>query len=90
MRPAGQAEVDRAKADGRWDAAYDSPKDMQVPQDFIDALEAYPEAKAFYQTLTRSYTYAIAFRLHTAKKPETRARRFEMLLTMMRDGKKPV
>jgi uncharacterized protein YdeI (YjbR/CyaY-like superfamily) len=88
MHPAGLAEVERAKADGRWDAAYDSPKDMQVPQDFLDALEKYPEAKAFYGTLKRTNTYAIAFRLNTAKRPETRARRFEQLLTMLREGKK--
>lgn len=88
MHPAGLAEVERAKADGRWDAAYDSPKDMIVPQDFLDALEQYPEAKAHFATLNRTNTYAIAFRLHTAKRPETRARRFEQLLTMLREGKK--
>jgi uncharacterized protein YdeI (YjbR/CyaY-like superfamily) len=88
MHPAGLAEVERAKADGRWEAAYESSKDMQVPQDFLDELEKYPEAKAFYASLNRANTYAIAFRLTTAKKPETRARRFEQLIAMMREGKK--
>jgi uncharacterized protein YdeI (YjbR/CyaY-like superfamily) len=88
MHPAGLAEVEKAKADGRWEAAYDSPKDMQVPQDFLDALEQYPEAKEFFATLNRSNTYAIAFKLNTAKKPETRARRFEQLLSMLREGRK--
>lgn len=88
MHPAGLAEVERAKADGRWDAAYDSPKNVVVPQDFLDALERYPAAKAHFATLNRTNTYAIAFRLQTAKKPETRARRFEQLLTMLREGKK--
>lgn len=88
MHPAGLAEVEKAKADGRWEAAYDSPKNMQVPQDFLDALEQYPEAKEFYASLNRTNTYAIAFKLSTAKKPETRARRFEQLLGMLREGRK--
>jgi uncharacterized protein YdeI (YjbR/CyaY-like superfamily) len=88
MHPAGLAEVEKAKADGRWAAAYDSPKDMQVPQDFLDTLEQYPEAKAHFATLNRANTYAIAFRLNTAKKPETRAQRFEQLVSMLREGRK--
>lgn len=88
MHPAGLAEVEKAKANGRWEAAYDSSKDMQVPQDFLDALEQYPEAKAFFATLNRANTYAIAFKLNTARKPETRSRRFEQLLGMLREGRK--
>jgi len=88
MHPAGMAEVEKAKANGSWENAYDSSKDMQVPQDFVDALEQYPDAKAFFATLNRSNTYAIAFKLNTAKKPETRARRFEQLVRMMREGRK--
>lgn len=86
MQPAGQAEVDRAKADGRWDAAYDSPKDMKMPQDFLDALELLPTAKATFETLKKTSTYAIAFSLHTAKRPETRERRKQKFLDMLNQG----
>ena len=88
MTPAGQAEIDRAKADGRWDAAYDSPVHMKVPDDFIEALKKFPKAEAFYNSLNRTNTYAMAFQLNTAKKPETRERRFNKLLEMMKEGKK--
>jgi len=88
MRPAGLAQIEAAKTDGRWEAAYDSPKNMTVPEDFVAAIEQYPEAAAIYKTLSKTNLYAIAFRLRTAKKPETRQRRFEVLLAMLRDGKK--
>lgn len=88
MKPAGLAHVKAAKSDGRWDQAYDSPKDMQVPADFLQALSKYPKAKRFYDTLNRTNTYAIAFRLNTAKKPETRERRFESMLQMLKRGEK--
>lgn len=88
MRPAGLAQIEAAKTDGRWEAAYDSPKNMTVPEDFVAAVEQYPEAAAIYKTLSKTNLYAIAFRLRTAKKPETRQRRFEVLLAMLRDGKK--
>lgn len=68
MHPAGQAEVERAKADGRWDLAYDSPKNMQEPDDFMTELANYPEALAFYKTLNKTNKFAITFRLQTAKK----------------------
>jgi uncharacterized protein YdeI (YjbR/CyaY-like superfamily) len=61
---------------------------MQVLQDFLDTLEQYPEAKEFFATLNRSNTYAMAFKLNTAKKPETRARRFEQVMAMLREKRK--
>ncbi len=88
MQPTGLAEVTRAKADGRWEAAYDSPKDMKMPQDFLDALEELPAAKAHFSALNKTNRYAIAFSLHTAKKPETRERRMQKLLAMLAEGKK--
>lgn len=88
MKAAGLAHVKAAKSDGRWDQAYDSPKDMKVPADFLRALSKHPKAKKFYQTLNRTNTYAIAFRLQTAKKPETRERRFESMLQMLKREEK--
>ncbi len=83
MRPSGMAEIEAAQQDGRWDAAYDSPKNMVVPEDFLQALRANEEASAFFDTLSRSNVYAIAWRLATAQKPETRQRRFDALLAML-------
>jgi uncharacterized protein YdeI (YjbR/CyaY-like superfamily) len=83
MRPAGLREVEAAKADGRWDQAYDSPKSMEVPPDFLKAVRKNREAYAFYKTLNKANTYAIAWRLQTARKPETRTRRMETLLAML-------
>lgn len=88
MMPAGIAQVEAAQADGRWDAAYAPPSEMHVPEDFLEALKKFPAAQTFYNTLNRTNTYAIAFQLATAKKPETRARRFEKLLNMMKERKK--
>lgn len=88
MQPAGLKEVKAAKADGRWERAYDKPSDMKVPKDFLRALKQHKKAFAFFQSLTKANTYAIAWRLQTAKKPETRARRMEQLLGMMKEGKK--
>ena len=84
MRPAGVAEVERAKADGRWDAAYDGPKTMKVPPDLQAELDADPEAAAFFATLNSTNRYAILYRLHDAKKPETRARRLEKFVGMLK------
>jgi uncharacterized protein YdeI (YjbR/CyaY-like superfamily) len=86
MQPAGLAEVEAAKRDGRWEAAYDSPKNMVVPEDFLKALEENKQALAFYKTLSKSSIYTIAWRLQTAKKPETRRRRFDALLAMLERG----
>lgn len=88
MQPAGQAEVDAAKADGRWDAAYAPPSEMEVPTDFIEAVKKDKKAYEFFQSLNRTNLFAICFQLATAKKPETRQRRFEKLLILMKEGKK--
>lgn len=88
MTPAGLAAVESARKDGRWDDAYDAPSTMDVPDDFLNELKKDPRAYAFFKTLNRANTYAIAWRLQTARKPQTRARRMEALLAMMRQGKK--
>ncbi|MGN6369903.1 MAG: YdeI/OmpD-associated family protein [Phycisphaerae bacterium] len=88
MRPAGLAAVEAAKKDGRWEAAYDSPRNMQVPADFLARLRKEKKAYAFFESLTRANVYAIAYRLQTAKKAETRERRMVAILEMMRRGEK--
>lgn len=85
---AGQKEVDAAKKDGRWDNAYDPVSTMQIPEDFLQELKKDVRAYEFFKTLNRANTYAIAWRLQTAKKPETRARRMQVLLAMMQQEKK--
>jgi uncharacterized protein YdeI (YjbR/CyaY-like superfamily) len=86
MRPAGLAEVERAKADGRWDAAYEGARTATVPDDLRRELEARPAAKAFFDTLSSQNRYAILYRLQDAKKPETRARRLAKFVAMLEDG----
>jgi uncharacterized protein YdeI (YjbR/CyaY-like superfamily) len=88
MREAGQCEIDRAKADGRWDAAYDSSSKAEVPPDLQAALDASPEAKAFFATLNSVNRYAILFRTQTAKKAETRAKRIAQFVAMLERGEK--
>ena len=88
MQPAGQAEIDRAKADGRWERAYDGPKNATVPDDLQAALDANPKAAEFFATLTGSARYAILYRLQDAKKPETRRRRLEKFVGMLERGEK--
>lgn len=88
MQVRGQAEIEAAKADGRWEAAYDSPQNMVTPQDFLDALAENESAREFYESLNKTNTYAIAWRLETAKTPATRQRRFDKLLGMMERGEK--
>lgn len=88
MTAAGKAEIDAAKADGRWEQAYDAPSTMQIPEDFLKALKKDQAAYDFYKTLNKTNTYAIAWRLQTAVRPETRAKRMESLLALMRAGKK--
>lgn len=87
MMPAGLKEVDAAKADGRWDQAYDSPKNMEVPADLLQALAKDKKALAFFKTLNKTNTYAIVWRLQTAKKAETRERRLKAILEMLSEGK---
>jgi uncharacterized protein YdeI (YjbR/CyaY-like superfamily) len=89
MRPAGQAEIDRAKADGRWEAAYDGARTATVPDDLAAALTADPAAAAFFETLDRQNRYAILYRIQDAKKAETRARRIEKYVAMLARGEKP-
>lgn len=88
MKPAGIAAVESAKQDGRWDAAYDSPGAATMPEDFQAELDRSPKAKAFYDTLEKRNTYAILWRIQTAKKPETRARRIRDFLAMLERGEK--
>lgn len=88
MKPAGLKEVETAKKDGRWDGAYDSPKNMKIPDDFLNELKRDKRAYAFFQTLNKANTYAIAWRLQTAKKPETRKKRMSGILAMMAQNKK--
>lgn len=88
MEEPGLVHVRRAKADGRWEAAYAPASEMAVPDDFLAAVAAIPEAKRFFGTLNRANLYAIAWRLGTARKPETRQRRFDRLLEMLRNGER--
>jgi uncharacterized protein YdeI (YjbR/CyaY-like superfamily) len=87
MKPRGQAEVDRAKKDGRWEAAYPSPRNATIPEDLRRALKASPKAERSFESLDGTNRYAILFRLHDAKKPETRARRIEIFVRMLTDRK---
>lgn len=88
MKPAGQKGVDLAKADGRWDAAYESPSNSTIPQDFLDAVAKNKKANEFFKTLNKTNLYTIYYRLHTAKKPETRAARIEKIVAMLAEGKR--
>lgn len=88
MQPAGLREVEQAKRDGRWDAAYAGQRTAEVPDDLRQALEANPGAQAFFATLDGPNRYAIIYRLHDAKKPETRARRLAKFVTMLAEHKK--
>ena len=84
MTPAGMREVEKAKADGRWAAAYDSQRNMQVPPDLQAELDADPGMKEFFESLSSQNRYAFLYRLHDAKKPETRARRFAQFVEMLK------
>jgi uncharacterized protein YdeI (YjbR/CyaY-like superfamily) len=87
MRPAGQRAIDSAKADGRWDAAYDAPSTATVPPDLQQQLDANPDAKEFFATLSGNNRYAILYRIQDAKRPETRARRIEKFVQMLKEKK---
>lgn len=86
MRPAGMAEVEVARADGRWAAAYAPASTAQVPPDLQAALDASPAAATFFATLKGANRYAILYRIGTAKKPETRARRIGDFVAMLERG----
>jgi uncharacterized protein YdeI (YjbR/CyaY-like superfamily) len=88
MTPAGLKEVDAAKADGRWAAAYDSPANATPPREFLEELARNARAKQFYSTLNRANLYAIAYRLQTAKRAETRVRRMKLIIEMLARGEK--
>jgi uncharacterized protein YdeI (YjbR/CyaY-like superfamily) len=87
MRPAGRREVEAARADGRWDAAYPGQSAATVPDDFQRALEANPDAERFFATLTSANRYAFLFRLHNIKRAETRAKRIADYVELLSAGK---
>ena len=87
MTPPGLKQVEAAKEDGRWNDAYDAQSAMTVPHDFLDRLSENEQALAFFGTLSRANIYAIAWRLQTAKKPETREKRMQTMLEMLAQGK---
>jgi len=86
MQPSGLAEVDRAKADGRWDAAYAGSTTIEFPADLAAALAAEPKAQAAFERLTKSNRYAVLYRIQDAKRAETRARRIEQYVGMLTRG----
>lgn len=86
MRPAGLAQVEAAKADGRWDEAYAPQSGAQVPPDLEAALDANPKAASFFATLKGANRYAILYRIDDAKRPETRARRIQTFVAMLERG----
>src|SRR5689334_19867788 len=83
MKAAGLREVERARKDGRWDRAYDSPSGATIPADFQAALDKAPKAKAFFATLDSRNRYAVLWRIQTAKKAETRAKRIQQFTEML-------
>jgi uncharacterized protein YdeI (YjbR/CyaY-like superfamily) len=87
MRPAGLAQVQAAQRDGRWDAAYASPRAATVPEDFQRALDANPPAKEFFATLGSAQRYSFLYRIDDAKRPETRARRIRDYVAMLAQGR---
>ncbi|HZR65935.1 MAG TPA: YdeI/OmpD-associated family protein [Terriglobales bacterium] len=86
MKPSGLRAIEQAKANGRWEAAYDSPSRATVPKDFDIALSSNPKAKAFFATLDSANRYAILFRVQNAKKPETRVRKILEFVAMLERG----
>ena len=89
MKPAGLREVERAKADGRWDAAYDAPSTATVPEDLKRALGKNEIAREFFATLDRRNRYTILYQIQDAKRPETRARRIAKYVAMLAEREKP-
>jgi uncharacterized protein YdeI (YjbR/CyaY-like superfamily) len=87
MAPAGIEAVEAAKADGRWESAYASPKNASPPEDFLNELSKNKKAEAFFRTLNKANIYSIVYRLETAKKLETREKRMKTILAMMERGK---
>ena len=87
MRPPGQAQIDAARADGRWETAYAPQSAATVPADLQAALDAVPEAAAFFATLTGARRYAFLYRLHHVSRPEARARRISGYIELLREGR---
>lgn len=87
MKPAGLAQVEAAKGDGRWEAAYPSASAAAVPEDLQRALDENPEAKAFFETLKGTRRYSFLYRLHNVKRPETRARRIADYIERLSAGR---
>ena len=88
MSSEGLREVEAAKQDGRWQQAYAPAGQVKIPPDFLRALQQNPQAKTFFRSLDKANTYAIAYRLQTAKRPATRERRLQMILAMLARGEK--
>jgi uncharacterized protein YdeI (YjbR/CyaY-like superfamily) len=88
MRPAGLAAVEKARANGQWEAAYDAPSTSTVPADFQAALDRSKAAGAFFATLNKANRYAMLWRIQTAKKAETRERRIAAFIEMLEKGEK--
>ena len=88
MTAAGLREVRAAKQDGRWQAAYESFRAATVPEDFLQELASNKKAKAFFATLNKTNLYSIAYRLQTARKPETRANRIQAIIERLARGEK--
>ena len=88
MEAAGIEEVEAAKADGRWEQAYEPSTNMIVPTDFLNELAKNKKAEAFFKTLKKTNIYSIVWRLQTAKKPETRNKRMKAILEMLKKGEK--
>ncbi|KRA70735.1 hypothetical protein ASD78_18080 [Lysobacter sp. Root667] len=88
MRPGGLREVEAAQADGRWQAAYDSARNIEVPDDLAAAFKKNAKARKFFEQIDRANRYAVLWRIQTAKKPETRAARIEKLVAMLERGEK--
>ena len=89
MQPAGLREVEAARVDGRWKASYPGSATMEVPEDFGAALAKRPKARAAFEALSRTNRYAFLFRVHDAKRPETRARRIAQFIEMLTRGEAP-
>ncbi|MEP6735517.1 MAG: YdeI/OmpD-associated family protein [Chryseolinea sp.] len=88
MKAAGIKQVEAAKADGRWEQAYDSSSNMVVPADFLKELANHKKAESFFKTLNKANIFSIVWRLQTAKKPETRDKRMMVILEMLKKGEK--
>jgi len=88
MKPAGLKAIEAARQDGRWEAAYASQKNISISEDFQAALDKNKKAKAFFETLNSANRYAILFRIHNAKKPETRAKQIQQFVEMLEKGEK--